>query len=122
MAGKAVISMTTGLEDPEKVMVAFLVAVGAAELGRPTWSSSPRKPSGSPSPASPSAPPAAAAPACRPCSSATKRPAARSWSAPSLLQRQPTRCRATDHQRRARRHCPDVAMDRRRGRHHLQLL
>jgi predicted peroxiredoxin len=36
MAGKAVISLATGLEDPEKVMVAFLVAIGAAEEGRPT--------------------------------------------------------------------------------------
>src|SRR5919198_6347593 len=36
MAGKAVVSLTTGLEDPEKVTVAFLVAVGAAEQGRPT--------------------------------------------------------------------------------------
>ena len=36
MAGKAVISLTTGMEDPEKVTVAFLVAVGAAETGRPT--------------------------------------------------------------------------------------
>ena len=36
MAGKAVISLSTGLEDPEKVTVAFLVAVGAAESGRPT--------------------------------------------------------------------------------------
>ena len=36
MTGKAVISLTTGLEDPEKVAVAFLVAVGAAESGRPT--------------------------------------------------------------------------------------
>lgn len=36
MAGKAVISLTTGLEDPEKVTVAFLVAVGAAEAGRAT--------------------------------------------------------------------------------------
>lgn len=34
--GKAVVSLTTGLEDPERVTVAFLVAVGAAELGRPT--------------------------------------------------------------------------------------
>lgn len=34
MAGKAVISLTTGLEDPERVTVAFLVAVGAAEQGR----------------------------------------------------------------------------------------
>ena len=36
MAGKAVVSLATGLEDPEKVTVAFLVAVGAAESGRPT--------------------------------------------------------------------------------------
>jgi predicted peroxiredoxin len=36
MAGKAVISLSTGLEDPEKVTVAFLVAVGAVESGRPT--------------------------------------------------------------------------------------
>lgn len=34
--GKAVISLTTGLEDTEKVTVAFLVAVGAAEQGRQT--------------------------------------------------------------------------------------
>ena len=34
--GKAVISLSTGLEDPEKVTVAFLVAVGAAESGRLT--------------------------------------------------------------------------------------
>lgn len=36
MAGKAVVSLTTGLEDAEKVTVALLVAVGAAEAGRPT--------------------------------------------------------------------------------------
>jgi predicted peroxiredoxin len=36
MAGKAVISLTTGFEDSEKVTVALLVAVGAAESGRPT--------------------------------------------------------------------------------------
>lgn len=36
MTGKAVISLTTGLEDSERVTVAFLVAVGAAEQGRPT--------------------------------------------------------------------------------------
>jgi predicted peroxiredoxin len=35
MSGKAVISLITGLEDTEKVTVAFLVAVGAAEQGRP---------------------------------------------------------------------------------------
>lgn len=36
MSTKAVISLTTGLEDAEKVTVALLVAVGAAESGRPT--------------------------------------------------------------------------------------
>ena len=36
MAGKAVVSLTTGLEDPERVTVAYLVAVGAAEQDRPT--------------------------------------------------------------------------------------
>ena len=36
MANKAVISLTTGLEDPERVTVAYLVAVGAAESGRDT--------------------------------------------------------------------------------------
>jgi predicted peroxiredoxin len=36
VAGKAAISLTTGLEDAEKATVAFLVAVGAAEAGRPT--------------------------------------------------------------------------------------
>ena len=36
MSNKAVISLATGLEDPEKVTVAFLVAVGAAETGHPT--------------------------------------------------------------------------------------
>jgi predicted peroxiredoxin len=33
---KAVISLSTGMEDHEKVTVAFLVAVGAAETGRET--------------------------------------------------------------------------------------
>jgi len=36
MTGNAVVSLTTGLEDAEKVTVAYLVAVGAAESGRPT--------------------------------------------------------------------------------------
>jgi predicted peroxiredoxin len=31
---KAVVSLSTGMEDPEKVTVAYLVAVGAAETGR----------------------------------------------------------------------------------------
>ena len=36
MSRKAVISLATGLEDSEKVTIAYLVAVGAAESGRPT--------------------------------------------------------------------------------------
>jgi hypothetical protein len=36
MAGKAVITLSTGLEDREKVTVAFPVAVSAAESLRPT--------------------------------------------------------------------------------------
>ncbi|SEQ96588.1 MULTISPECIES: DsrE family protein [Lentzea] len=36
MPNKAVISLSTGLEDAEKVTVAFLVAIGAAETGRET--------------------------------------------------------------------------------------
>ncbi|GAA3834104.1 hypothetical protein [Nocardioides panacisoli] len=36
MSTKAVVSLATGLEDPEKVTVAYLVALGAAEHGRPT--------------------------------------------------------------------------------------
>jgi predicted peroxiredoxin len=35
MSDKAAISLTTGLEDAERVTVALLVAVGAAESGRP---------------------------------------------------------------------------------------
>lgn len=36
MSNKAAISLTTGLEDAERCTVALLVAVGAAEGGRPT--------------------------------------------------------------------------------------
>ena len=36
MSNKAAISLATGLEDAEKVTVALLVAVGAAESGRST--------------------------------------------------------------------------------------
>jgi predicted peroxiredoxin len=36
MSTRAAISLTTGLEDPEKVTVAMLVSVGAAEAGRET--------------------------------------------------------------------------------------
>ncbi len=36
MQRQAVVSLTTGLEDSERVTVALLMAVGAAESGRPT--------------------------------------------------------------------------------------
>ena len=36
MNTKSVVSLSTGLEDAEQVTVAFLVAVGSAEGGRPT--------------------------------------------------------------------------------------
>lgn len=36
MSNKAVVNLTTGLEDTEKVTIALLVAVAAAESGRPT--------------------------------------------------------------------------------------
>src|ERR1700730_14744974 len=36
MTAKVAISLTTGLEDPERVTIALLVAVGAAEQGHPT--------------------------------------------------------------------------------------
>src|SRR5271157_605217 len=36
MTTKVAISLTTGLEDAEKVTVALLVAIGAAEQGHPT--------------------------------------------------------------------------------------
>ncbi len=36
MGNKAAVSLTTGLEDAERVTVALLVAVGAAESHRPT--------------------------------------------------------------------------------------
>jgi predicted peroxiredoxin len=36
MSNRAAISLTTGLEDAERVTIALLVAVAAAEAGRPT--------------------------------------------------------------------------------------
>ena len=36
MGNKAAVNLATGLEDPERVTVAFLMAVAAAEQGRPT--------------------------------------------------------------------------------------
>ena len=70
---KAAISLTTGLEDAEKVTVAFLVAVGAAEI-RPTDDDVPDQGGGAArrSPALRSAWPATAARRWRRCSTGTR--------------------------------------------------
>jgi len=36
MADKAIINLATGLEDPERVLIAFLVGAAALDSGRPT--------------------------------------------------------------------------------------
>lgn len=41
MSSKAVISLSTGLEDAERVTVALLVAVGAAEAEKSAWTDVP---------------------------------------------------------------------------------
>src|SRR5215470_17505044 len=121
MAGKAVISLTTGMEDPEKVTVAFLVAVGAAESGRPTLVFLSKE---AVRLALEGVAAGVAYEGCRPC--VTCWPAMRSrWPVhglPGLFQRQaPGQGRAAV-RRRARRHRSAVGVDRRRRRHHLQLL
>jgi hypothetical protein len=108
MPGKAVISLTTGLEDPEKVTVAFLVAVGAAESGRPVLMFLTKE-------------------AVRLAMAGTAtgvacdgwRPLLR---LPDLLHRQEPQPGLSDRRGRAPGNHPAVGMDRRRSRHHLQLL
>ena len=122
MAGKAVISLSTGLEDPEKVTVAFLVAVGAAESGRPTLMFQAKEAvrlalDG-----------VAAGVACDGCPplpdllsryAKSRRPV---HGLPDLLQRQATQQRRTAAQRRTGRYRPDVGVDRGRRGDNLQLL
>ena len=122
MAGKAVISLSTGLEDPEKVTVAFLVAVGAAESGRPTLMFQAKEAvrlalDG-----------VAAGVACDGCPplqdllSRYEKAGRRVHGLPDLLQRQATRQRRTAAQRRTGRYRPDVGVDRGRRGDNLQLL
>jgi hypothetical protein len=80
VASKAVISLTTGLEDPEKVTVAFLMAVAAAEQGRPAIVFCAKEAAGSPWPARPKAPPAMGARRCQIWRSAMSPRAAGTWS------------------------------------------
>ena len=123
MAGKAVISLTTGLEDPEKVTVAFLVAVGAAESGRPTVMFQAKEAvrlalDG-----------VAAGVACDGCPALPdllvryERAGGRAvHGLPGLLQRQAARQGQPDHRRRTGRQRPAVGVDRRRRRDDVQLL
>jgi hypothetical protein len=83
MAGKAVISLSTGLEDPEKVAVAFLVAVGAAESGRPTLMFQTKEAVRLALEGSPSASPVTDAQRCPICSPGIKGRAGGTWSARS---------------------------------------
>jgi len=81
---KAAISLSTGLEDPEKVTVAFLVAVGAAGTGRPTMMFLAKEAVRLAVAGAARAPPARAALRWAICSPATSRPAAVTSSAPSV--------------------------------------
>src|SRR5262249_26915451 len=122
MAGKAVISLTTGLEDPEKVTVAFLVAVGAAEAGGPTLivhakEGGRRAPAGGAERGGWRGLPAAAGPA-----GPVRKGRGHVHGVPGVLQRQAAGQGRPDPERRTGRQRPAVGVDRRRGRDHLQLL
>ncbi len=67
MAGKAVISLSTGLKGPEKVTLAFLVATGAAESSRPTLMFQAKEPSGLRWTGRPPVSPTMAVPVCPVC-------------------------------------------------------
>jgi hypothetical protein len=122
MPGKAVISLTTGLEDPEKVTVAFLVAVGAAESGRPTLMFLTKE---AVRLATDGTATGVACDGCPPLTELVKRYEAASGRVlrlPDLLQRQAAQPRIPHRRRRTPGHRPAVGVDRRRARHHLQLL
>ena len=117
MPGKAVISLTTGLEDPEKVTVALLVAVGAAESGRPTVIFLAKEA------VRLAVQGIAVGVACdgRPIAPEQVRQRRALLRLPHLLQRQGARPRRPGRTRRAGRHRAALGVDRRR-RHDLQLL
>ena len=122
MPGKAVISLTTGLEDPEKVTVAFLVAVGAAESGRPTLMFLAKE---AVRLATDGTAAGVACEGCPPLADLVKRYDAaggRVLRLPDLLQHQETQPGITHQRRRTPGHSPVVGLDRRRNRRHLQLL
>ena len=122
MTNKAVVSLTTGMEDPEKVTVAFLVAVAAAEEGRPTLMFLTKEAVRLAEHG------VAVGLACDGCP-ALPELVARYIAAggtflvcPICFNAKALDPERLDRARRDRRHRPHVAMDRRRGRHHVQLL
>jgi len=111
MAGKEVIRFSTGREDPEKVTVAFLVAVGAAESGRPTLMFQAKE---AVRLALDGVAAGVACKGCLPfpaCSRGMTRPGGGSW-LPGLLQRQAARPGQPVAQRRTGRQRPVVGVDR----------
>jgi hypothetical protein len=121
-SSKAVISLSTGMQDPEKVTVALLVAVGAAEQHRPTLMFLTKEAvrlvvDG-----------VAWGVACEGCPllpELTKRYEGGRWplsGLPDLLQRPAPGRRHAGGQRQPWRHRPRLGVDRRRAGHHLQLL
>jgi predicted peroxiredoxin len=121
MNQKAVISLTTGLEDPEKVTVAFLVAVAAAESGRPTLMFQTKE---AVRLALEGIATGTACEGCPPLRDLLRRyeQAGGRYMVPDLLQRQGARQGQPAAQRRNGRNGPALGVDRRRGRHHVQLL
>ena len=122
MPGKAVISLTTGLEDPEKVTVAFLVAVGAAESGRPTLMFLAKE---AVRLATDGIAAGVACEGCPPLAELVKRYEAaggRYYVCPICFNAKNLSHGHADRRRRTPGHHPAVDLDRRRGRHHLQLL
>jgi predicted peroxiredoxin len=122
MAGRAVISLATGLEDPERVTVALLVAVGAAEQGRPTLMFLTKEAARL---AMEGVATAVACEGCPPLVELVERYAkagARYMVCPICFDARKLDKGRADRVRAAGRYRPDVAVDRRRRRDHVQLL
>jgi predicted peroxiredoxin len=120
MTTKAAVSLTTGLEDPEKVTVAFLAA--AAETGRPTLVFLTRE---AVRLAIGHVVTGVACEGCPPLPRLVKRfhdAGGRYYVCPICFDARKLDKGDLVPKRRARRDRPAVGMDRRRRRHHVQLL
>ena len=83
MSTKVVVNLATGMEDPERVMIAFLVGQAAAAKGKQVTMFLTKTPSTSRFPATPTARRATAARRSSGCSRSTPKPAANCTSARS---------------------------------------